>query len=293
MNRAFLEVPEFASFAEVHGLRYVDTCALLARRLGSGTVALLEGPGGLYEHHWVFDAIQEAMRAHGVELLLGEVQDLSNRRGKLMLHGTPLDAVLRYFTAEQLLEYPEGVLDLQMMLQAHDEELTTLFTPLEHSLMESKGNLALLHDERNRACFTDAECSLIDRIVPWTSFVSPASLERLLDEREQLILKPGTGCGGKGTVLGRDCCEREWSDTLHAIGGRDYVAQQLVVPAPEPVVALDGTVEHWQANWGIFATGEGYAGAFVRALKADDGAVVSYSNRETRGTCVFTYGDGR
>ena len=299
MNRAFLAVPAFREFASAHRLEYVDTTEILARRLrratasGDPVVALLEGPGGLREHHWVFDAIQEAMRAQGIELLLGEVQELSERRGKLMLHGTPLDVVLRYFTAGQLLEYPGGRRALQMMLQAHDEQATALFTPLEHGLMESKANLGLLHDLRNRAHFSADERALVDRLVPWTRTFSPELIELCRERREALILKPGTGCGGAGAVLGRECGERAWADTLRAIGDRDYVVQELVDPVAEPVVdPLTGDVQSWQANWGVFATGEGYAGAFVRALRADDGSVISYSNRETRGTCVFTYPTG-
>ncbi|HEX2417308.1 MAG TPA: hypothetical protein VHJ83_04165, partial [Micromonosporaceae bacterium] len=70
----------------------------------------------------------------------------------------------------------------------------------------------------------------------------------------------------------------------------DYVVQQRVRPATESVVnAATGVVEEWVANWGIFVDPEGYAGGFVRALKPTDGAVVSYSNPGTRGTCVFTF----
>jgi uncharacterized circularly permuted ATP-grasp superfamily protein len=168
--------------------------------------------------------------------------------------------------------------------------------------MESKANLALLHDPRHRERFTEEEIRLVDRIVPWTRAVGagPATtqdrrelVEHCRARRESLILKPGIGCGGVGAMLGRELTDRQWSDTLRAIADQDYVAQEVVVPAGEPVFdAAGGRIENWQANWGIFATGEGYAGAFVRALRAEDGSVISYSNTETRGTCVFTYGRG-
>jgi protein tyrosine phosphatase (PTP) superfamily phosphohydrolase (DUF442 family) len=51
----------------------------------------------------------------------------------------------------------------------------------------------------------------------------------------------------------------------------------------------NGALEDWRANWGIFATQAGYAGAFVRALQIDDGSVISYSNAGTRGACVYSY----
>jgi uncharacterized circularly permuted ATP-grasp superfamily protein len=300
MNRAFLAVPAFREFAAAHGLAYVDTSEILARELrraaapvsAEPVVALIEGPGGLGEHQWVFDAIQEAMCLHGIELLLGEVQDLSSRGGKLVLDGTPLDVVLRYFTGGQLLEYPGHRLHLDMMIRAHDEQATVLFTPLEHGLMESKANLALLHHPRNRSAFTTGERALVDRVVPWTATVSTELMGHLRERRESLILKPGTACGGAGVVVGRDCSDRTWADTLEAVGDQDYVAQEIIAPVAERVVRENGDVEAWQANWGVFVTGEGYAGAFVRALRSEDGSVISYSNGETRGACVFTHPSG-
>jgi hypothetical protein len=66
--------------------------------------------------------------------------------------------------------------------------------------------------------------------------------------------------------------------------------QRIVTPASEPVCNPDtGALEDWRANWGIFTTGAGYAGAFVRALQIHDGSVISYSNPGTRGACVYTY----
>ena len=306
MNRAFLDVPAFAELARREQLAHVDTADVLAeelrragRRAGSSgepVVALIEAPGALREHAKVFAAIQEAMRRYGISLLLGEVQQLGSRRGKLTLDGTELDVLLRYYTAEQLLEHPSAAEDMRMIANAHAEGRTTLYTSMECSVFESKANLALLYDPRNRACFSARELALVDRIVPWTRTIGGASVDRAAlvehcrERRESLILKRGVGCGGAGALLGRELDDRAWSEALRAIAGEDYVAQEVVVPAPEPVHDPEtGEIELWQANWGIFATDDGYAGAFVRALREQDGAIVTYGNSGTRGTCVFTY----
>ncbi len=308
MNRAFLAVPAFRQFAERHELAFVDTAAILARALRRAArrvtardepvVALLDGPGGLRDHGHVFTAIQEALRAQGIELVIGEVQEVSDRGGKLALGGLALDVVLRYFTASELLEHPRGRAALTTIVRADALDGTALFTPLEHGLMETKANLALLHDPRVRASFSASEIALVDRVVPWTRTIGagtpPAERARLVErcraQRASLILKPGTGCGGVGALLGREHGDRDWARTLRSLAGEDYVVQELVTPAGEPVVdPVSGALEQWQANWGIFATTDGYAGAFVRALRARDGAVISYGNRATRGTCVFTH----
>ena len=307
VNRALLNVASFRDFADHHQLAYIDTAAVLADALraaahrvtssGEPVVALLEGPGGLKEHEQVFVAIQEAMHGHGIDLLLGEIDQVGFRNGKAMLDGIPVDVVLRYFAAGQLLDYPTSRDALDMLMRAHHAGDTVLFTPLESGLFASKTCLALVHDPRLREELTAAERELVDRIVPWTRVVGAgiaADRVELLDacraQREALILKPGVGYGGVGAVLGREVSDREWSEILIAVKDQDYVVQRIVSAASEPVCNPDtAALEDWRANWGIFTTRAGYAGAFVRALQIHDGSVISYSNPGTRGACVYTY----
>jgi Circularly permuted ATP-grasp type 2 len=306
MNRAFLNVASFRDFADRHQLAYIDTAAVLADELrtaarrvtssGEPVVALLEGPGGLNEHMHVFVAIQEAMRGHGIDLVLGEIDQVRFRDGKVMLDSIPVDVVLRYFAADQLLDHPTSRDTLDLLMRVHRTGGTVLFTSLESGLFASKTCLALVHDPRLREEFTEAERELVDRIVPWTRAVGAGSDNRgeLLDAcrhyRDALILKPGVGYGGVGAVLGREVSDRDWSDILAAVEDQDYVVQRIVTPATEPVCNPDtGALEDWRANWGVFTTRAGYAGAFVRALQVQDGSVISYSNAGTRGACVYTY----
>ncbi|MDT5038442.1 MAG: hypothetical protein QOE03_3627 [Micromonosporaceae bacterium] len=311
LNRAYGEVEPFGHFARHHGLTYVDTAAILADALRAAApaqiagpdpvVALVEGVGGLADHEHVFLAIQEAMRPHRIDLILGELDRVSSVRDKVWLDGRPIDVVLRYFSAGQVLADPRGRDALNLLTRAHEAGRTTLFTPLEGALFATKASLALVHAPDLRAAFTPDERAVVDRIVPWTRIVATTSdggapgdqrelLDRCRAERESLILKPGIGYGGVGAVLGREVGDREWADALAGVAGRDYVVQRIVVPAAEPVCdPYTGQLEDWRANWGVFATRDGYAGAFVRALKASDGSVISYSNPGTRGTCVFTY----
>jgi hypothetical protein len=305
VNRGFLNVACFRDFADHHRLAYVDTAAVLADALrtaadrvtssGEPVVALLEGPGGLNEHRPVFVAIQEAMRCHGIDLLLGEIDQVSFHNGKAVLDGIPVDVVLRYFAASQLLDHPTSRDTLDLLMRVHHAGGTVLFTPLETALFASKTCLALVHDPRLREEFTAAERQLVDRIVPWTRAVSAGSRDgELVDacraQRESLILKPGVGYGGVGAVLGREVSDREWSEILVAVKDQDYVVQRIVTPLSEPVCNPDtGALQDWRANWGIFTTRAGYAGAFVRALQSHDGSVISYSNAGTRGACVYTY----
>ncbi|HEX5404676.1 MAG TPA: hypothetical protein VFX16_20495 [Pseudonocardiaceae bacterium] len=300
VNRAFLAVPAFAEFAQRHHLGHVDTLVRLAaelRRIGSAVtsdepvVALIESTGGLAAHEHVFAAIQEALRDQGISLLLGEIHELGDDNGKLTLRGTPLDVVLRYFVAGELVD---DRAKLSMIVRAHEAGRTALYTPLEGAIFASKGSLAMLHDPAVRATFTARERAVVDRVVPWTRPLGTRDgqdelFERCQADRENLVLKPGIGYGGVGTVVGHSVTDEQWAQALLDRRTGDHVVQRRVRPRGEPVLNADtGVVEEWTANWGIFVDSAGYAGGFVRALRPNDGSVVSYSNPGTRGTAIFT-----
>lgn len=307
LNRAFLQVPAFKEFAERHRLGHVDTVARVAASLrraaapvtsGEPVVALVEANGGLAAYRHVFAALQEAMLGHGVRLLLGEIGELGEENGKITLHGTRLDVVLRYFVASEIVDDPAARATLDLLLTAHRTGRTAFYTTLEGAMFASKGSLAMLHDPRVRRTLSDTERAVVDRVMPWTRLLSrvgqPADehtelLERCRTDRENLVLKPGVGHGGVGTVVGHEVTDAQWQEALATRTTGDHVVQERVRPAGEPVLDADtGDTQDWVANWGVFVDAEGYAGAFVRALRPEDGAVVAYANPGTRGTCVFT-----
>ncbi|WP_329208556.1 hypothetical protein OG257_16990 [Streptomyces sp. NBC_00683] len=307
LNRAFLEVPAFRAFAEANDLGHTDTMDHLVAELRaaaagvegadpvSPVVALIEGPDALGDHNSVFLSIQEDMSRHGIELLLGEIQELTEETdGKLALHGRPVDVVLRYFAAGQIAGHPVARAALTRLNQAHAAGRTAQFTPLEGALFTSKAALGLLHLPAVRAALTDAERELVDRVLPRTWVLgtegSDDALAHARAHRAALVLKPGIGYSADGVVIGRDVTDAQWEEALEATAVRDYVAQELVVPALETVVDPEtGNTGEWVANWGIFVTPQGFGGAFCRALQPRDGAVITYANPGTRGTCVFTY----
>ena len=313
VNRGFLSVPAFAEFARDHGLSYVDTAARVASVLRATAarvtatdepvVALLESTGGLIAHEHVFLAMQEALNEHGVDLRLGEIHEIAEHNGKITLHGVPVDVVLRFFVAGEIVGSAPQEEALDLILRADAADKTALFTSLEAGMLASKGSLALLHDPLLRESLTSAQCEAIDRVVPWTRLLSGGgrwsggSGTELVDfcraNRETLVIKPGVGYGAVGTVLGHQTAPDRWDEILAESANGDHVVQRLVTPVSEPVLNPDtGVIEDWRVNWGIFVDGTGYCGAFVRALKAVDGSVISYSNPGTRGGCVFSYPAG-
>lgn len=305
INRALLEVDAFRRFATEHRLDYVHTGQRIARMLRTAAVpvtggadpvvALVEGNGGLAPYLHLVRSFQEMMRTLGVEVVIGEIGQIRRRSGRLYLHGRPIDVVLRYFSADQIVDDPDGEREAEVVFRAHEDGEVVLWTTMESSLFANKGCLALLSEWRWRGAFSVAEAALLDRVLPWTRTLgadAPAGLlEHCMDNREQLILKPRADFAGAGIVVGWETSEQEWKDALASCRERGYVVQERVCPRPEPVVdPQTGLVEDWLATWDVFLTPEGYAGSHIRALPAGDSAVIGMgANPRARTTGVFNY----
>src|SRR4029453_16462795 len=154
---------------------------------------------------------------------------------------------------------------------------------LGSSLYNTKGGLALLGDERWRPMFSADEQRAIDRVVPWTRMLAHDGGTDLIDrcraDRAELIIKPSVGWGADGAVRGSETDDRTWVATLTQRMDQGYVVQRVVHPELEPVWDPDDTEPRdWAVNWGVFVTPGGYAGSFNRALKPEDGTIISFGN---------------
>jgi hypothetical protein len=306
---ALLRVPAFAEFAAEHRLGYVHTGQQIARSLhaaaeqvetaGAPVVALLEADGALRPLMPLMLSFQEMLRGCGIDLRLGEVSQVVNRGGKLYLDGSPVDVVLRYFSAKQVLSGRAGAGAVEPILRAHEAGGTVLLTTLESLLYASKGCLAILSDPSWRQAFSQHEQDLFDRVLPWTRLLIDAETEvrgdtvKLLDycraRREQLILKPCDDHGGRGITVGWMVDDRAWTDALDAAVSEKYIVQERVRQRHEPVLdPATGRLEDWVACWSTFLTPMGYSGAHIRALPSDQPGIINRgANAATRLTGVF------
>ncbi|WP_309133380.1 hypothetical protein [Cellulomonas sp.] len=302
MGRAWLADAAFGPVGEAWRLGVVDTAARTAdllRRAGERVgrpdprCALVEARGALADHAHVFVALREALADHGVDLELAEIQDLRPRDdGRTDLGGAPVDVVLRYFAAHQLVGDADAVATYTALEVADARDRTALVGSLSAHCLASKAALAVLHAAPTQAVLADHERALVHRLVPWTGLVADldgSERDRVRAERADHVLKPGIGYSGVGTVVGDAVDDARWAEALRAAAATDCVVQRRVRPAAEVVVdPATGRAEDWHANWGVFVTAEGYAGGFVRALRPGDGAVIGYGNAGTRGAPVLT-----
>lgn len=302
LNEAYLGSPHFAEFAAEHGLAHVDTWAALAGTLrdetgiagGCPVVAIVDWPDSYPELETQLHKNARVLAGFGIEAIPCHAGQLEYRGGGVFVHGRRVDVVYRLFLFEDLLR-PDGPALLEPVLAAAARGEVAMFTPIASELFGSKAALALLSDERHRDRFDAAELDVFDRVLPWTRVLRSGSVtvdgerEDLLAyarrERERLVLKATMLHGGTGFVAGWLAEADEWDRRLRRAEGGPYVLQRRVVPVPEPMPEPDGTLRPYVAAWGVFLTGRGYAGAWVRAAPGLDAGAVNAGTGALAGCC--------
>ncbi|MCC3774749.1 hypothetical protein [Streptomyces sp. UNOB3_S3] len=299
LPRSLEAVPSFAAFAERYALRHVRTAEHVAATLRavaprpSPVVALVFAPGALPRYRRPVAGTVEVLQGQGLEVVLGELGDVRGDGGKLYVGTARADVLLRFFSVDDTVGHEDG---LDAITRAHEEGAAVLWTGLDSVLFTNKGALGLLSDPRCDAVLSERERRVTERILPWTRLLTGPLVDRCVEERERMILKPCRGFAGSGVVAGWACPEQEWRDALRSASGGGFVVQRRVVPRPEPVVDPGtGATEDWTPVWGLFVTPDGYGGNAIRAQRATGSGVIGYStSSETLATVAFTRpaGDG-
>jgi len=291
IGRMLLRVDAFASFAAEHGLTHVHTgekVAALYREAASAVtggadpvVGFVESASGFGSYVNAAKSYVEMMAHQGLEVVLGTIDEITERDGRLYLHGKRIDLIQRHFTENEMVTEPGVAEAAARIFAAHDEGRVVLWTSLASSLYHNKAALTLMSDSRLRAAFSPAEAELVDRVLPWTRLLGATSTEvdgqtvDLIDycraHRADLIVKPQGSFGSDGIVAGWDTSDSEWAIALSAGIEEGALVQSRVIRRAERVVDPGtGVVDEFAATWGVFVTPQGYGGASLRAMPIDD-----------------------
>src|ERR1700752_1111384 len=119
-----------------------------------------------------------------------------------------------------------------------------MVNPFRCKLLYKKASLAVLTDERNAPLFTEREQKAIAAHIPWTRCMEERRTHRdgqtidlvpwVLQNREQLVLKPNDEYGGKGIVLGWLVDDAAWHRAVVATLREPYVVQERIAVPGEP-----------------------------------------------------------
>jgi hypothetical protein len=246
---------------------------------------------------WQFEGryLASLLAELGIQAGVCAIEDLKYRDGRVTYAGAPIDVVYRFYTTIVLATSP-AARDVHAPLQdavAHGR--VKLFGSYAHKLFTPKLFLALLSDERYACQLPDRLRVSIDRIVPWTRLVEDRTTRcegRQVDlmsfaaaNREQLVLKPNLGFGGKRVMVGSYASQSEWETALSdALLSAEHWLLQKALPIDEaelPFLDERGrvVVGTFKVDYGAFMVDRHCAGIARRNATKTSGPMLTNLSR--------------
>lgn len=219
--------------------------------------------GVVSTHRWLEDLSQAAwldvlLQRAGLGVVLGDVNDLRLRRGRVTLRGQPIDVLYRFYPIERLYRHPI----FAELCEASIDGRVLLLNGLRGFLAQSKACLAWLWSNRERLDPPDREA--VERHLPATVLArNPEALPLLADG----VVKHVNGREGDSVVLGSTLDAAGWEARLLEGG---YVVQRMVHSPELEDVEVDDICRRVQrvdgryACVGGFAIGGEFGGCYTR-----------------------------
>lgn len=201
--------------------------------------------------------LKTSLAEMGIEIILGDIDNLHSTRSGLELLGRRLDALYRYVPFEGLL----GSTAFACITEAGALGRARLLNGLFGLLLQNKGLMAWLWTHRSDSLFRPTERTAIAEHLPPTWLVADAPMA---SEGPELVAKQFFGREGEEVFFSEDLSDTQWAELRRL---RTYIAQQRVEVA-SLVAALPGSlgqeVVEVGASVGAFAVGGAWAGFYSR-----------------------------
>jgi hypothetical protein len=241
----FLGLPVMSEFQRKYVVRPVPTRpgvlhALLesywhwtGRRFAKPTIVILDWKE--VPTYSEFVLFRDYFRQQGLDCVIADPREVEFRDGKLWAEGLACDLIYKRVLLSELVE--RGGMETPA-LQAVKSGAACMVNSPRAKILYKKASFAVLTDERNRSIFEPDELEAVAAHIPWTRFVEERKTEFrgkeidltnwMIDNRDQLVLKPNDDYGGKGIVLGWKVDDAEWRQAIATALKTPYVVQERV-----------------------------------------------------------------
>jgi len=179
--------------------------------------------------------VQRMLEAAGTRALLVPPTAPRFESGELRVGGEPVKVLYRYFPAE----YMEGQKNLDGIVRAIREKRVRTLSSFSHIFTQSKYAFARVW--ANHASLGAADQGVAERHIPASYDLASVPRARLLDERQEWVIKRAYGRVGDEVFVGPLFAKGDWAtlvDEVRAMraAGQSWIAQRFVrqLPIPTP-----------------------------------------------------------
>ncbi len=189
-----------------------------------------------------FEIFAEAFESQGMPAIIATPEQLDLKDNRLVVDTTPIDIVYRRLVTPDLLEL-DGTANT--LILAMKQGIVHVCNSFGGHLLSHKGLFAVFSDPELTPRDMDPSLrSCLNQAIPWTRFVTdcPELTAHAMKHQQELVLKPVSGYGGTGVVLGWECNTSEWEAALTgARANRTIIQERLAAPtASFPIMGKHG-----------------------------------------------------
>ncbi|HXW51667.1 MAG TPA: hypothetical protein VEJ41_06715 [Candidatus Acidoferrales bacterium] len=185
-----------------------------------------------------FALVSHDLEAHGMSSCIATPDDLRYEGGSLYAFGRQIDLVYKRLLVADFIERYDLT---HPLVRAYADGAACVVSSFRCTIGHKKRVLAELCYPGNAAWFTEAQRTAIAQLVAPTWAARDVDEERLIAEREELVLKPNDAHGGENVLLGWECDEQTWCEAVTHTRTADYVAQRRVRPPLGTYPVFDAT----------------------------------------------------
>ncbi|MFN0087954.1 MAG: hypothetical protein ACKVX9_21350 [Blastocatellia bacterium] len=243
LSEIFLEMEIMREFTRRFPVRRID---IRARILGMLLSCYREWGGrerpGIAIVDWKevhtrteFEICRAYFESRGYSTIIVDPDELEYRGGWLRAGDFRVDLVYKRVVTGELLA--RGGLRHPIVRATRERAVCTV-NAFRVQMLFKKAIFALLDDPANESLFNAEEAASLRRHIPWTRSLREGHtsyrarkidlLEFVLAGRDRLVLKPNSDYGGRGVVLGWECDEAKWRQSVFDALGASFIVQERV-----------------------------------------------------------------
>jgi hypothetical protein len=307
-NEVARSEPLIAGFLDEHGLDAPTPMTALADRIklacrgitsaAEPVLAVVDSPGYDRIYGIAHERVARQYAERGLRTVICNLNELTQRDGRLLLGDLWVHAVHRDFLLEDLIEVPDAAITVLVAAQRGNLVLVSGFYD---EMLGAKAVLALLRGAAARGDLPVKDTALVRKVLPETTLVhrpqDPALAGWYDPSRngtgdDGWVLKPSFGSSGQSVVLGPTVGPRSFDEAVSraASSAEAWVCQRYVESTPVvlPILADDRlSLAECQIHPSILVLDGRAVGAWTRAVVGRDPCVIGVLRGALCGGVLF------
>jgi len=214
-----------------------------------------------------FIEFKKTFEKFGCKTVIADPEDLVYKENKLYNGDFRIDCVYRRAVTWEIIENQDKVQDF---INAYLDGNVCVVGPLRSQVIHNKIIFAILHEPVKTPFLSEEEREFVKKHIPYTTEFNIENqdlVEFVINNKDELVLKPMDKYASKGVRIGIDFTKSEWERIIREEAKEEYIIQQLCrIPKLPMAMVKDGDVKFVENNYliGLFMYNEKLQGLYTR-----------------------------